>query len=172
MTDGRHCRTSLSCIRPAVSMSTTSKSLSRADIKSEDYLHMKAGINAYRNLSLLSRSQRHLCHNLARTIQRAPCCPSLRQPRASRDCERGLEVVRRRHSCKCIVVSRHAGASIFDAPESITCRNEDTKTVLNEPEADFREIGAFSNAVDPNEGNAVRKPLLGSCYGRGQLGSN
>ena len=106
MTDTRHYRTSLSCIRPAVSIRTTSKSLSRAGIKSEDYFYMTTGVNAYRILSLLSQSQRRLCHNLVRTIRRALCCPPLRQPRASQDCERELGVVLRRRSCECMVLSK------------------------------------------------------------------
>lgn len=62
--------------------------------------------------------------------------------------------------------------SNLDIPESITCCDEDAETILNKPEADFGEVSTFANAVDPNEGDAVRNPLLGGGYRRGQLCPN
>jgi hypothetical protein len=47
-----------------------------------------------------------------------------------------------------------------DAPESIARSDEDPEAILDEPEADFRQVGALAHAVDADEGNTKRHTSL------------
>jgi hypothetical protein len=44
-----------------------------------------------------------------------------------------------------------------DAPESIARSDEDPEAILDEPEADFRQVGALAHAVDADEGKRRRQ---------------
>jgi hypothetical protein len=46
------------------------------------------------------------------------------------------------------------------APESIARSDEDPEAILDEPEADFGQVGALSHAVDTDEGDTIRHTLL------------
>ncbi len=47
-----------------------------------------------------------------------------------------------------------------DAPESVTGSDEDPEAILDEPEADFRQVGALAHAVDADEGDTIRHTSL------------
>jgi hypothetical protein len=47
-----------------------------------------------------------------------------------------------------------------DAPESIARSDEDSETILDEPEAHFGQVGALAHAVDADEGDTIRHTLL------------
>jgi hypothetical protein len=47
-----------------------------------------------------------------------------------------------------------------DAPECIACSDEDPEAILDEPEADLRQVGAFAHAINADEGNTIRHTLL------------
>jgi hypothetical protein len=46
------------------------------------------------------------------------------------------------------------------APKSIARSDEDPEPILDEPEADLRQIGALAHAVDADEGDTIRHTLL------------
>ena len=47
-----------------------------------------------------------------------------------------------------------------NAPEGIARSDEDPEAILNEPEADFRQVGALSHAVNADKGDTIRHTLL------------
>ena len=47
-----------------------------------------------------------------------------------------------------------------NAPECITSCNEDPEAILDEPEADFRQVGALAHAIDADKGDTIRHTLL------------
>jgi hypothetical protein len=47
-----------------------------------------------------------------------------------------------------------------DAPESITRSDENSEAILDEPEADFRQVGALAHAIDADEGDTIWHTLL------------
>lgn len=55
------------------------------------------------------------------------------------------------------------------APECIAGGDEDPEAILDEPEADFRQVGALSDAVHADECDAVRQALLRRRQGRREL---
>ena len=47
-----------------------------------------------------------------------------------------------------------------DAPESITRSDENSEAILDEPEADFRQVGALAHTIDADEGDTIWHTLL------------
>ena len=47
-----------------------------------------------------------------------------------------------------------------DAPESIARSDKDPEAILDEPEANFRQVGALAHAVDADKGDTIRHTLL------------
>jgi hypothetical protein len=47
-----------------------------------------------------------------------------------------------------------------DAPESIAGSDEDPEAILDEPEADFRQVGALAHAINADESDTIRHTLL------------
>lgn len=46
------------------------------------------------------------------------------------------------------------------SPESVASGDQDAQAVLDEPEANFGQIGALADAIDTDENDAIRKALL------------
>jgi hypothetical protein len=47
-----------------------------------------------------------------------------------------------------------------NVPECIARSDEDPEAILDEPEADFRQVGALAHAINADEGDTIRHTLL------------
>jgi hypothetical protein len=57
-----------------------------------------------------------------------------------------------------------------DQPESVTRSNQHLESILDQPKADFRQVGALADAIHTNEGDTVWKSLLARRKWGGQFG--
>lgn len=61
---------------------------------------------------------------------------------------------------------------VTSAPKRVAGGDEHPEAILDEPEADLRQVGALPHAVDADECDAVRQALLRRRQGRRKLGAN
>lgn len=84
-----------------------------------------------------------------------------------------ISLLKQLHSALSFFAHKHAQISYMHAQllhcsttKRVARCDKNAEIVLQEPEADFAEVGGFSDAIDSNERNSVRNARSGRCWAK------